>query len=196
MQSCCAAIEVMPLQLRSPAFAPGGRLPAANTCDGSAGNPALVFTGVPAGTKSLAVLVEDPDVPWILQHNHLFVHWMTWDLPPTAAGIAEGQASGGMSDGGAGYVAPCPPFGTHRYVFRLFALDAQLGPDAHIATRDDFYKAVNAHTLERAELVSVYSRPFGTQAAPFGVLAVLCVMIGGGAYAVYRGIRGLLRGGR
>lgn len=182
------------LEITSPAFPQNGRIPAANTCDGTSGNPPLVFSGVPAGTKSLAIVVDDPDVPWILQRNHLFVHWVRWDLPPGTPGIAEGAATQGISnDGNPGYVDPCPPNGDHRYVFKLFALDTELGAGARITSADDLYKAMEAHTLARAELVGHYSRPISKLAVPLAIVTVAFVLVLGGLYAAYRGARGMLR---
>lgn len=178
----------MPLQITSPAFEAGGRLPTANTCDGTAGIPELVFGGVPPGTKSLTLLLDDPDVPWILARNHLFVHWVKWDLPPSTTGIPAGRAQGGS-----GYIDPCPPWGAHRYVFKLFALDTTLGPKTDVATEDSLYAAMQGHILARAELVARYSRPLTSQVTPFLVLGGLLLLVAGGAVLVWYGLRGLFR---
>jgi Raf kinase inhibitor-like YbhB/YbcL family protein len=178
----------MPLELTSPGFPPNGRIPAANTCNGSSGNPPLIFKGVPAGAKSLVVLVDDPDVPWILQRNHLFVHWVRWDLPPTTTGIPAGKA-----EGGSGYIDPCPPWGTHRYVFKLFALDTTLGPDANVGTEDGLYAAMQGHIIERAELVGRYSQPLRSQIEPVFALGAMALLVVFGLFLAWRGARGLLR---
>lgn len=177
----------MALQISSPAFREGERLPAANTCDGTAGIPQLMFSGVPAGTKSLTLVVDDPDVPWILARNHLFVHWVRWDLPPETTGIPAGKA-----EGGSGYIDPCPPWGQHRYVFKLFALDTTLGPSANVGTEDGLYRAMQGHILEQAELVGRYSRPFRSQLTPFLTLGGMALLIVFGMFLVWRGIRGLI----
>jgi Raf kinase inhibitor-like YbhB/YbcL family protein len=177
----------MPLELTSPAFPQDGRIPSAYTCDGSAGNPPLIFRGVPNNAKSLTLLVDDPDVPWILQRNHLFVHWVRWDLPPNTAGIPAGKA-----EGGSGYVDPCPPWGTHRYVFKLFALDTTLGPNANVGTEDGLYAAMQGHILERAELVAHYKQPLRNQITPFFALGAMALLVLFGAFLVWRGLRGLL----
>jgi Raf kinase inhibitor-like YbhB/YbcL family protein len=142
------------LRIASPTFSPNGVIPSANTCDGVGDSPALAFSGVPPGTKSLAVVIDDPDVPWILQRNHLFVHWVKWDLPADMRGFGEGR----ISSIDAEYTPPCPPDTEHRYVFKLFALDTMLGTDHKIASADDLYRAMNGHTLARAELVGRYKR--------------------------------------
>jgi Raf kinase inhibitor-like YbhB/YbcL family protein len=182
-------LTAVPLQINSPAFQADGRLPAANTCDGTAGIPPLVFSGVPPGAKSLALVFDDPDVPWILQSNHLFVHWITWDLPPNTTGIPAGKAQGGTE-----YVDPCPPWGEHRYVFKLFALDTTLGPNVDAASEDGFYAAMRGHIIEQAQLVSHYSRPESQQTyAPFYAVGGLAFLVLAGGFLVWRGARGLLR---
>ncbi|HEX4348616.1 MAG TPA: YbhB/YbcL family Raf kinase inhibitor-like protein [Vicinamibacterales bacterium] len=179
----------MALLITSPAFPAGGRLPTANTCDGTAGIPPLVFTGVPPAAKSLTLLFDDPDVPWILARNHLFVHWVRWDLPPTTAGIPAGK-----TEGGSGYVDPCPPWGEHRYVFKLFALDATLGPNANVATEGGLYASMQGHILDQAELVSHYSRPASVQSyAPFFALGGMALVVVFGMILVWYGLRGLFR---
>jgi Raf kinase inhibitor-like YbhB/YbcL family protein len=182
------------LSISSPAFAQNGSIPAANTCDGTSGNPPLVFSGVPSSTRSLAVIVEDPDVPWILQPDRLFVHWVVWDLPPQTEGIPEGKATGGLSEGGApGYADPCPPDSEHRYVFKLFALDTTLGPAVTISKADDLYRAMDGHTLAHAELVGRYRRPFSKRLVPLVALGILLLCGAAVLYGGYRIIR-VLRG--
>src|SRR5262245_51419043 len=182
------------LEIRSPAFAQNGAIPAANTCDGSAGNPALVFTGIPSGARSLAVIVEDPDVPWFFQSDHIYVHWLRWDLAPETEGIPEGGAEGGINeDGGPGYADPCPPNGEHRYVFKLFALDTTLGQSVTISTVDDLYRAMEGHTLAHTETIGRYQRPLIKIAVPLAVLGVLSLVLAGSLYGIYRGIRVMVR---
>ena len=183
------AWAAMPLQITSPAFLPDGRLPAMYTCDGNGGIPPLVFSGVPANAKSLTLLFDDPDVPWILSRNHLFVHWVRWDLPANTAGIPAGK-----TEGGSAYVDPCPPWGEHRYVFKLFALDTTLGPSANVGTEDGLYAAMQGHILEQAQLVSHYQRPASAQTyAPFYALAGMLLLVVFGVILVWRGLRGLFR---
>ena len=150
------------LKLSSPAFSADGLIPAKHTCKGENLSPALSWDEPPAGTQSLVLLVTDPDAP-----GKTFVHWVLYDLPPTARELPEGMqpdpilAQGGVqgkSDFGKyGYGGPCPPQGTHRYVFTLYALDTvlDLPPGAKQA---DVLKAIEGHTLAQAELVGRYGR--------------------------------------
>ena len=152
----------MTLELRSPAFSDGGRIPPKHTCDGDDVSPRLSWTRIPAGAKSLALVCEDPDAP-----SGLWVHWVVFDLPPSATGLPEGvpptpEIPGGGRQGKndfrkTGYGGPCPPRGTHRYVFTLYALDAMLGLDSG-ATRQDLVKAVRNRRLGTATLTGTYSR--------------------------------------
>lgn len=152
----------MTLELRSPAFAEGGRIPPKHTCDGKDVSPTLSWTGLPAGAKSLALTCDDPDAP-----SGLWVHWVVFDLPPSATGLPEAvPATPEMPEGGRqgkndfrkiGYGGPCPPRGTHRYVFTLYAVDRMLGLPAG-AARPDLLAALRNHTLGEATLTGTYSR--------------------------------------
>ncbi len=152
----------MALELRSPAFTEGSRIPAKHTCDGEDTSPELSWTGKPDGGKSFALTCDDPDAP-----SGLWVHWVVFDLPPSAAGLPEGipatpEIAGGGRQGRndfrkIGWGGPCPPRGTHRYVFTLHALDATLGLAAG-ATREDLLQAMRGHVLEKATLTATYSR--------------------------------------
>jgi phosphatidylethanolamine-binding protein (PEBP) family uncharacterized protein len=110
-----------------------------------------------------------------------------WDLPPDTRGIGEGQARDGVSDGGSpGFVAPCPPNGEHRYVFKLFALDTMLGASSKIGSAADLMRAMDGHTLDGAELVGRYRRPISTMMVPaLIVLVPLAVLL----YGAWRGVR-------
>ena len=152
------AMSAAGLQISSPAFQNNGVIPAKYTCDGAGTNPALQFGGVPAKAKSLALIVEDPDVPKNLKADGMFDHWVLWDIAPTAKGIAEGDGKGGMNETGtAGFMGPCPPDREHRYFFKLFALDTKL-TGAKIAGKKDLEKAMDGHVLEKAELVGRYTK--------------------------------------
>jgi len=152
------AMSAAGLQISSPAFQNNGVIPAKYTCDGAGTNPALQFSGVPAKAKSLALIVEDPDVPKNLKADGMFDHWVLWDIAPTAKGIAEGDGKGGMNETGtAGFMGPCPPDREHRYFFKLFALDTKL-TGAKIAGTKDLEKAMDGHVLEKAELVGRYTK--------------------------------------
>ena len=117
------------MKLSSPAFAEGELIPTKYTCDGENVSPPLEWEGVPEQAKSLALIVDDPDAP-----SGVFVHWLLFQIPVTESGLKEGAGGknskrglhGKNGFGKAAYGGPCPPSGTHRYYFRLYALDAQL----------------------------------------------------------------------
>ena len=109
--SICAAVALSAqgMRITSPAFDNNGSIPAKFTCDGAGMNPALQFSGVPAAAKSLALIVEDPDVPKNLKADGLFEHWLMWDIAPDSKGCAEGAGKGGINEtGSAGFMGPCP----------------------------------------------------------------------------------------
>lgn len=156
--AAAVALSAQGLKITSPAFANNGLIPARYTCDGAGMNPALVFSGAPASAKSLALIVEDPDVPKSLKADGLFQHWLLWDIAPDSKGIAEGAGKGGINEtGSAGFMGPCPPDREHRYFFRLFALDTKLTA-AKISSRADLDKAMAGHVIAQAELVGRYDR--------------------------------------
>jgi Raf kinase inhibitor-like YbhB/YbcL family protein len=144
------------IELASSAFANGDRIPERHTCDGDDLSPPLEWTAPPAGAVSLALCVDDPDAG-----RYPFTHWLAWGLAAEAGGLGEGEpaAAEGRNDFGApGYRGPCPPPGKpHRYVFTLFALDAEpaLGPSDR---RVSFDEALDGHVLATAELTGLYGR--------------------------------------
>jgi Raf kinase inhibitor-like YbhB/YbcL family protein len=144
------------VELTSAAFADGEPIPVSHTCDGDDVSPALAWTAPPEGTVSLALCLDDPDAG-----RYPFTHWLAWGLPATAGSVREGEgapAEGRNDFGAPGYRGPCPPPGKpHRYVFRLYALDAEpgLGPADR---RLSFDAALDGHVLETAELVGTYGR--------------------------------------
>jgi Raf kinase inhibitor-like YbhB/YbcL family protein len=155
----------MPLQLTSPAFAANGSIPAAFTCDGNDRSPALAWDGLPTGTQSLALIVDDPDAPDPKAPKMTYVHWVIYNLPGVAGGLAEGVTSlpAGTRDGKndwkrTGYGGPCPPIGRHRYFFKLYALDVIL-PDFQEPNKAALEKAMQGHILEKTELMGTYERP-------------------------------------
>jgi Raf kinase inhibitor-like YbhB/YbcL family protein len=144
------------VQLTSSAFEQNGSIPAKYTCDGAGVNPPLHITGVPPGSRELALIVYDPDVPKSIRADGRYSHWVLWKLPPGTSTIEE-HRSGGISEGGqAGYIPPCPPNGEHRYIFQLFALDKSLG-DAKIFLEQDLRRAMQGHIVEQTELVGRYT---------------------------------------
>ncbi|KAA0256596.1 YbhB/YbcL family Raf kinase inhibitor-like protein [Acidobacteria bacterium ACD] len=161
-----AAEPPLALALSSPAFAPNGPIPAAFTCEGKDVSPTLSWRGLPAGTRSLVLIVDDPDAPDPAAPKMTWVHWVLYDLPPTVAGLPEGVAPGalpagtreGRNDWGrTGWGGPCPPIGTHRYFFKLYALDAPLG-ELSPPTKAKLEKAMQGHVLAQATLVGTYRK--------------------------------------
>jgi Raf kinase inhibitor-like YbhB/YbcL family protein len=154
----------MALTLTSPAFHHTGEIPRKFTCDGSDVSPALSWTGVPAGARSLALVVDDPDAPDPAAPRMTWVHWVLYDLPADSGGVAEALARppagarDGLNDWGrTGWGGPCPPKGRHRYFFKLYALDDFLG-DLGRPTKAALEKALRGHVIEKAELVGTYQR--------------------------------------
>jgi len=147
------------LSITSPEFKAGGVIPSKFTCDAgnTAPNPALVFGGIPAKTQSLALIMDDPDVPKTMIPSGEFVHWVLWDIAPNATGIAEGEGKGGVNGmGRPGYMGPCPPDKSHRYYFKLYALDTKLaGP---FKNKAELVKEMEGHILQQAELMANYER--------------------------------------
>ena len=143
--------------LSSNAFAHGDQIPRRHTCDGEDVSPALSWSDQPAGTRALALIVEDPDAP-----AGTFTHWLAWNIDPLAGGLAEGGSapSEGRNDFGmSGWSGPCPPpgHGLHRYFFRLHALDARLDVGFR-AGRRELERAISGHVLATAELMGSYER--------------------------------------
>jgi len=152
----------MTISLTSLAFLENGSIPPVHTCDGRDLSPALAWSGVPPQAKSLALIVDDPDAP-----RGTWVHWVLYNLPASATGLPEGAGSGaGLPPGTAqgrndfkrtGYGGPCPPSGSHRYFFKLYALDATFDGLVE-ATKADLERAMEGHVLARGELVGTYQR--------------------------------------
>lgn len=153
----------MAFTLSSAAFQPGGRIPKVHTCEGRDLAPPLAWSGLPAGTRSLALVVDDPDAPDPAAPKTVWVHWVVYDVPPDVTGLPEGGSLPGGAREGAndwnrtGWGGPCPPVGRHRYVFRLHALDTVLG-DLGRPRRADLERAMAGHVLGRAELVGTYQK--------------------------------------
>jgi Raf kinase inhibitor-like YbhB/YbcL family protein len=143
--------------LETSAFDNAQSVPSRHTCEGDDVSPPLRWTNVPERTRSLALVVDDPDAP-----SGVFTHWIAWGLTPAAEGLGEGEPapSEGQNDfGTTGYRGPCPPrgHGRHRYVFRLYALDAELELAAGVA-KAELEQAIEGHVLTTAELVGTYER--------------------------------------
>jgi len=153
----------MTLKLTSPAFAEGEPIPAQHTCDGEDASPALKWSGAPEGTKSFALICDDPDAP-----VGTWVHWVLYGLPATVAELpAKVSATETLANGAkqgvndftrVGYGGPCPPPGpAHRYFFKLYALDAEPSLKAR-ATKNDLVRAMQGHILAEGQLMGTYRR--------------------------------------
>jgi len=142
------------MELTSTAFEQGGSIPAKFTCDGADVSPPLEIAGVPDNTKSLVLIVDDPDAP-----AKTWLHWLVYDINPLSK-IEQSAVPGkqGMNDfGKKDYGGPCPPSGRHRYFFRLYALDTKLEIQEG-ASRKEVEKAMEGNVLEKAELMGLYER--------------------------------------
>jgi Raf kinase inhibitor-like YbhB/YbcL family protein len=150
------------MKLTSAAFAPGGAIPEQYTCDGANSHPPLAFEDVPAEAKSLALIMDDSDVPRDRIPSGVFDHWVVFNIPPKTEGITEGgQVPGTPGKNGReqdAYTGPCPPDKEHRYFFRLYALDTQLALKKG-ATKQDVLSAIEGHVIAQAELMGTYNRP-------------------------------------
>ncbi len=156
----------MTLTLVSSAFTHNGSMPARLTCDDRDLSPELHWLGLPVGTKSLALIVDDPDAPDPAAPRMTWVHWVLYNIPPSATGLAESVAPRdlpagarqGLNDWGrTGYGGPCPPIGRHRYFHKLYALDTVL-PDLGKPTKAALEQAMQGHVLASTELVGTYQR--------------------------------------
>ena len=150
------AIAFAQINVGSPTFQPGGMIPAQFTCKGANVNPPLQFQSIPKEAKSLVLIVDDPDAP-----GRLFTHWLVWNIDPGTRQISEksvpaGAVEGTNDFGGLGYGGPCPPSGTHRYYFRVFALDQKIDLKPG-AKRPAFDRALKNHILARGELMARFS---------------------------------------
>ena len=152
--------------LSSSSFTHQGEIPSKYTCEGSDISPPLSWSGLPAGTLSLALIVDDPDAPDPKAPQRVWVHWVLYNLPAAAGSLAEGVPPDelpegtreGKNDWGrTGYGGPCPPIGRHRYFLKLYALDTVL-PDLRTPTKKDLEKAMEEHVLARAELMGTYQK--------------------------------------
>lgn len=156
----------MSLVLTSTAFAPGGDIPRRFTCQGEDVSPALAWRGAPEGTRSFALIVDDPDAPDPARPRMTWVHWVLYDLPASASELPEGVRAADLPAGTrqgrndwkrTGYGGPCPPIGRHRYFHKLYALDALLG-DLGEPVKAELERAMAGHILASAELVGTYQK--------------------------------------
>ncbi len=157
----------MGLTLSSSVFSQNGEIPKRYTCDGDDISPDLRWAGVPAGAKSLALIVDDPDAPDPAAPRMTWVHWVLYNIPPTVTGLPEGVSPKALPAGTkqalndwkrTGYGGPCPPVGRHRYFHKLYALDAALPDLGRAATKKDLEAAMKGHILGEAQLIGTYQR--------------------------------------
>ena len=156
----------MSLILTSADFTPGGPIPAIHTCDGANTSPALSWSGVPPETRSLVLIIDDPDAPDPAAPKMTWVHWVLYNLPPQTnhlpAAIREADLPQGTQAGlndfkNTRYGGPCPPIGRHRYFFRLYALDIEL-PDLGDVDKLRLLEAMEGHVLGQAEIIGTYQK--------------------------------------
>jgi Raf kinase inhibitor-like YbhB/YbcL family protein len=159
-------IRSMAFTLTSSVFAHQGEIPSSHTCDGEDLSPPLAWVGAPEGTKSFALIVDDPDAPDPKAPKMVWVHWVLYNIPASTSELPEGVTGAtlpsgtreGLNDWRArGYRGPCPPIGRHRYFHKLYALDTELA-DLGGPTKAELVEAMEGHVLEMAELVGTYQR--------------------------------------
>jgi Raf kinase inhibitor-like YbhB/YbcL family protein len=152
------------MRIVSSSFSHEGPIPALYTCEGKDISPPITWSEVPPGTKSLALIVDDPDAPDPAAPKMTWVHWVLYNLPPTSAGLPEsvktlpeGTREGVNDWKRTGYGGPCPPIGRHRYFHKLYALDTVL-PDLKQPTKARLEEAMKGHILSEARLVGTYQK--------------------------------------
>jgi Raf kinase inhibitor-like YbhB/YbcL family protein len=158
----------MAFALESSAFQAGGEIPRKYTCEGEDVSPPLAWSGAPAGVKSFALVVDDPDAPDPKAPKTTWVHWVVYNLAASTRALTEGAsralpagARQGRNDWKrTGYGGPCPPVGRHRYFHKLYALDVEL-PDLHEPTKAQLESAMKGHIIDRAELMGTYRKGSG-----------------------------------
>jgi Raf kinase inhibitor-like YbhB/YbcL family protein len=155
----------MALSLTSSAFNQGDNIPSKYTCEGDNVSPPLAIDGVPEGTKSLALLIDDPDAPDPKAPKRVWAHWLVYNLPPDTEGLPEDASRTGLPKGAvtglsdrkqASYHGPCPPIGRHRYFHKLYALDTTL--PAQALTKAQLEAAMKGHVVAQAELMATYQK--------------------------------------
>jgi Raf kinase inhibitor-like YbhB/YbcL family protein len=154
------------MHVASTSFSADADIPSKFTCEGGDVAPALSWTGAPSGTKSFALLVDDPDAPDPAAPKMVWVHWVAYNIPASVSSIPEGTKAGGLPKGSldglndfkkAGYGGPCPPTGKHRYYFKVYALDTTLA-DLKRPNKTKLVEAMKGHVLASAELIGTYEK--------------------------------------
>ena len=164
--STSSATDTMGLKLTSSVFAPNGKIPTRYTCEGDDISPPLEWSDAPSGTKSFALIVDDPDAPDPAKPKTVYVHWVVYKIPATTSkfpenagksGLPAGVEQGPNDFGKRTFGGPCPPIGRHRYFFKLYALDIDLA-NLNNAKKADVEKAIEGHILGKAELMGTYQK--------------------------------------
>ena len=154
------------LTLTSTAFCHNGEIPVRSTCEGDDVSPPLSWSGVPAGVKSLVLIVDDPDAPDPKAPKMTWVHWVLYNIPPSATGLPEAVTTKKLPPGTlegindwkqSGYRGPCPPIGRHRYFHKLYALDTVL-PDMNRPSKAKIKSAMEGHIISQTEIVGTYQK--------------------------------------
>jgi len=166
LQSAAAQEGRTMLSLTSRAFAAGQPIPKKYTCQGSDASPPLEWSGMPPGTLSFALIIDDPDAPDPKAPQRVWVHWVLYNIPPATASLGEAASGKSVPTGAAegtndwsrnGYGGPCPPIGRHRYFFKLYALDIAL-PAGKVLNKAGLEAAMKGHVLAQAELMGTYQK--------------------------------------
>ena len=156
----------MSIKITSTAFQPGGAIPSKYTCEDRDLSPPLAWSGAPPGTKTFALIVDDPDAPDPAKPQRVYVHWVLYNLPATTIALPENASKKGLPKGAvqgkndwgkSEYGGPCPPIGRHRYFFKLYALDIEL-TGLSSPTKGDLERAMNGHVVDSGELIGTYQK--------------------------------------
>jgi Raf kinase inhibitor-like YbhB/YbcL family protein len=154
------------IKITSTAFQAGGSIPSKYTCEDRDLSPPLAWSGAPAGTKTFALIVDDPDAPDPAKPQRVYVHWVVYNIPAATVALAENASKKGLPKGAvqgkndwgkAEYGGPCPPIGRHRYFFKLYALDTEL-TGLSSPTKGDIERAMSGHVLDSGELIGTYQK--------------------------------------
>jgi Raf kinase inhibitor-like YbhB/YbcL family protein len=156
----------MTFNLTSPAFAANGSIPAKYTCEGADISPPLEWSGAPSGTKSFALIMDDPDAPDPAKPQRVYVHWVVYNIPAGTTKLAENAAKSGLPSGAMQgsndwgkqtYGGPCPPIGRHRYFFKLYALNTEMKGLGN-PNKAQFEKAMQGYIVGTTELIGTYQK--------------------------------------
>jgi len=154
------------IKITSTAFQAGGSIPSKYTCEDRDLSPPLAWSGAPSGTKSFALIVDDPDAPDPAKPQRVYVHWVVYNLSAASVSLAENASKKGLPKGAVQgkndwgkteYGGPCPPIGRHRYFFKLYALDTEL-TGLSLPTKGDLERAMKGHVLDSGELIGTYQK--------------------------------------